>query len=107
MEAKKEEAAAPAEAADIVESTECTCDWYRRVHEIVEEWYKQRSAEVFPPQVAVVHKRVCFAPKAASWRETKKKARMLNRLSSLAGRLEDVLLGINCDLERKLPKRFI
>jgi len=97
---KVEAVAAAAEAA-----AEPTCDWAERVHQFVNDWYWQRAAEL--PEVARGAGTMAHA--TFDWRKIKKQQTACSRLNRMAGRLEDVLMGINCDPKaaKRLPKRFI
>jgi len=102
---KTEEAAAEAAANPAAEAAGPTCDWAERVHQFVNDWYWQRAAEL--PEVT--RGSGTTARTTFDWRKIRKQQTATNRLSRMAGRLEDVLMGINCDPKaaKRLPKRFI
>lgn len=81
------------------------CDWAERVRQIVNDWYWQRAAEL--PEVTRGNGTMAHA--SFDWRKIKKQHTACRRLNRMAGRLEDVLMGINCDPKaaKRLPKRFI
>jgi len=83
---------------------EHTCEWAEKVRAIVNEWYRQRAAEAVPS--ARVHSSEW---KGVPWRSVKQLAQIERQIGKMAGRLEDVLMGVGCDFTqpKKLPRKFV
>jgi len=83
---------------------EPSCAWTEKVHAIVNEWYRQRAAETL--QSARDQESDW---NGVPWRSVKELAKLERQIGKMAGRLEDVLLGVGCDFTqpKKLPRKFV